>query len=142
MRHDLRWDTLVFGWSKQRPLGQSVRRNTLRERAEVLWVPQSRQETQRDIHPFERYTVRAWESEKEKSWHFSLFKLHTQGRKIDWVFLEFLSTTTKKSWSIQKKIWLLILWWDCIYSWDLFVVYLVYCGLKFSTNSRVVISIL
>ena len=46
--------------------------------------------------------------------HFSLLKLHT--RKINGgVLMEFLSATTMESWSIQMKILLLTLWWDCIY---------------------------
>ena len=46
--------------------------------------------------------------------HFSLLKLHT--RKINGgVLMEFLSATTMESWSIQMKILLLALWWDCIY---------------------------
>ena len=30
--------------------------------------------------------------------------------------MEFLSTTIMESWSIQMKIFLMALWWDCIYS--------------------------
>ena len=46
--------------------------------------------------------------------HFSLLKLHT--RKINGgVLMEFFSATTMESWSIQMKILLLTLWWDCIY---------------------------
>ena len=61
-----------------------------RESWSIVWAPQSEQETQRDIQPFEMQSkwrdteihsenVREW---KRKSRHFSLLKLHL--KKINW----------------------------------------------------------
>ena len=59
--------------------------------------------------------MKVCESEIEKKRYFSFLKLQT--RKINWWnSFGFLSATTMKSWSVNRKILLLVLWWDCIYS--------------------------
>ena len=112
---------IIFGW-----LVSSTESKTQKEGAST-WVLQS------------EWRDREWECErvtkKKKMRHFYLLKLRT--RKINWWSSISWSFWVLQSWRVgvfRRRF----CYWLCgeilFNHWDLFIVYPIYCGLKFSIN--------